>query len=173
MSRHRQRFYQRVEPERVHGPVALNTIGMAVSRATLLTKSEITHYLQPGRDGFERMRKAQATEADWVHLVSICSIALAVEEQGVVRGLLEVLTEADLALAAIGVRAMASGKGWRAPTLYASELQQLQALLRMHEFQLSKISWGEHRRAWQHATKSVVARGGRAIKALALEASES
>jgi hypothetical protein len=170
MSRNRTRFFERIEPDGRHGPRALNTMGMAISRATLLTVDEQTNVLQPSRDGFDRMRRGQATEIDWIHLVTVCAIALAIEEQGVVRGLLAVLTEADLALAAIGQRALAGGRGWRSPTLYAAEIVQLQTLLRMHAFQLGQITWGEHRRAWKHAAGSVVQRGGRAVKALDVEA---
>ena len=173
MSRNRQRFYQRIEPNRVHGAVAVNTVGMAISRATLLTEGEQEHLMQPSREGFERMRRGQATEMDWIHLVTICAIGLSIEEQGVVRGLREVLTEADEALAAIGARAMAGGSGWHSPTLYARELDQVQTLLRMHAFQLSKITWGEHRRAWKHAAGCVAQRGGRTVKAASVEASPS
>jgi len=162
----RARIYQRQEPRRVHGPVALNTMDMAISRATLLTTAEQAHLLAPAQEGFERMRKGQATETDWIHLVTVCAIGLAIEDGGVVRGLREVLTEADLCLAAIGLRATAGGNGWRNPTLYASEIQQLQTLLRMHAFQLSQVSWGEHRKAWKAAAGSVVANGGRAVKAV-------
>jgi hypothetical protein len=170
MSRNRQRFYERIDPDGRHGPRALNTMGMAISRATLLTEGEITQVLQPAREGFERMRRGQATELDWIHLVTVCSIGLSIEELGVVRGLKEVLTEADHALAAIAQRANTSGKGWKEPTLYASEIQQLQALLRMHDFQLHQVSWGEHRKAWKHAASSVVQRGGQTIKALGVQA---
>lgn len=163
MSR-RTHFYQRVEPRRVHGPVALNTMDMAISRATLLTKAEITNVMKPSREGFERMRKGQAREIDWVHLVTVCSIALSVEALGVVRGLQDDLTAADHALAAIALRATTGGNGWRAPTLYAAEIQQLQTLLRLHTFQLEQLSWGEHRAAWKHAETSVVQRGGKAVK---------
>lgn len=165
MSRNRQRFYQRIEPNRVHGPAAINTMDMARARATKLTLDEQTSVLKPATEGFERMRRGQATEIDWVHLVTVCAIALAVEDGGVVRGLREVLTEADLALAAIALRARRAGT-WCAPTLYAAEIQQLQTLLRMHAFQLSQLSWGEHRKAWKAAAGSVVANGGRTIKAL-------
>lgn len=167
MSRNRQRFYQRIEPRRVHGAVAVNTVDMAISRATLLTDAEQVHLLQPARDGFDRMRRGQATEMDWIHLVTVCVIGLSIEDGGVVRGLHEVLTEADQTLATIGQRAMAAGTGWRAPTLYAAELEQLQTLLRMHAFQLSQVSWGEHQRAWKHAASCVAQRGGRQVKATA------
>lgn len=162
----RTRFFERIEPNRVHGPVAINTVDMARCRATLLTQAEQTNVLKPAAEGFERMRRGQATETDWLHLVTICAIGLAVEDGGIVRGLREVLSEADLSLAAIGLRATQGGTGWRAPTLYVAEIQQLQTLLRMHTFQLSQISWGEHRKAWKAAAGSVVANGGRAIKAL-------
>ena len=162
----RTRFYERIEPNRVHGPVGTNNLDLARCRVTLLTQAEQTNVLAPAAEGFERMRRGQATETDWLHLVTICAIGLAVEDGGVVRGLREVLSEADLSLAAIGLRATQGGIGWRAPTLYAAEIQQLQTLLRMHTFQLSQISWGEHRKAWKAAAGSVVANGGRAIKAL-------
>lgn len=161
----RTRFYQRVEPARVHGPVAINTVDMARARATKLTQAEQTDVLKPATEGFERMRRGHATETDWVHLVTVCAIALAVEDGGIVRGLREVLTEADLALAAIGLRARRTGT-WCAPTLYAAEIQQLQTLLRMHAYQLEHISWGEHRKAWKAAASSVVANGWRTVKAL-------
>lgn len=169
MSRNRQRFFQRIEPNRVHGPVANNTMGMAISRATLLTEGEQTHLMQPSREGFERMRCGQATEMDWIHLVTVCSIGLSIEELGVVRGLQEVLTEADEALAAIGHRATLQGLGWKPPTLYAHELEKLRVLLRMHAFQLSQVTWGEHRKAWKHAASSVVQRGGQSVKALGVQ----
>lgn len=161
----RQRFFQRREPNRVHGPVAINTIDMARARATKLTQDEQTHLLKPATEGFERMRRGQATESDWVHLVTVCAIALAVEDGGVVRGLREVLTDADLTLAAIALRARHTGT-WCAPTLYGTEIEHLQTLLRMHAFQLGQISWGEHRKAWKAAASAVVANGGRSIKAL-------
>ena len=91
----RQRFYQRREPNRVHGPVAINTIDMARARATKLTQAEQAHLLKPATEGFDRMRRGQATENDWVHLVTVCAIALAVEDGGVVRGLREMFTAAD------------------------------------------------------------------------------
>lgn len=161
----RQRFYQRREPNRVHGPAAVNTMDMARARATKLTQAEQTNVLKPATEGFDRMRRGQATETDWVHLVTVCAIALAVEDGGVVRGLREVFTDADHTLAAIAMRARHTG-AWRAPTLYAAEIEHLQQLLRMHAFQLSQISWGEHRNAWKAAASSVVANGGRTIKAL-------
>lgn len=161
----RTRFFQRREPNRVHGPAAINTIDMARARATKLTQDEQAHLLKPATEGFERMRRGQATETDWAHLVTVCAIALAVEDSGVVRGLREVLTEADLTLAKIALRARHTGT-WCAPTLYAAEMDHLQTLLRMHAFQLQQISWGEHRKAWKAAASSVVANGGRTIKAV-------
>lgn len=161
----RTRFFQRREPNRVHGPAAINTMDMARARATKLTQDEQAHLLKPATEGFERMRRGQATETDWAHLVTVCAIGLAVEDGGVVRGLREVLTEADLTLAAIALRARHTGT-WCAPTLYAAEIEHLRQLLRMHAFQLQQISWGEHRKAWKAAASSVVANGGRTIKAV-------
>jgi len=169
MSRNRQRFYQRIEPRRVHGAINPDTMSAAMARATLLTEGEQAELLAPARHAFERMRQGQAGEADWVHLVTACAIALAIEDGGVVKGLAEVLTEADLALAAIAQRAMDSGTGWKPPTLYAAEILQLQTLIRMHAFQLSEITWGEHRKAQKHAVSSVVSRGGRAIQSLSVD----
>lgn len=73
-------------------------------------------------------------------------MALCIEEQGVVRGLHELLHQVDVYLAQIEARANASGS-WCSPTLYGHELVALQELLRLHTFQLEQLSAAEFHKA--------------------------
>lgn len=121
-------------------------IGLAVNSATRLTAAERDSVLEPLVAGLEAFRTGRATSQDWMNLVVATSVALCIEEQGVVRGLREPLHRADVILAQIEGRATAGGP-WRSPTLYGHELIALQELVRFHAFQIEQLSAAEFQRA--------------------------
>lgn len=131
-----------------------NPVQLAMAAAARLTAQEVQALLAPARDAATRMREGRASSDDWAALVGAVSLARAIEAQGVVRGLAEHLAGIDAALVAIEKRASSNtppgadaAEHWRAPTLYAHEIEALALLLQLHEFQLQQLSFGEWRSA--------------------------
>lgn len=148
--------------------IAMNPIGLAIATATAFTGEELRQLLAPAKAGLDAMRKGQATEDDWIHLVTAASTGISIERQGIVKGVGEPLHEADQALATIANRAMATGR-WRAPTLYSHEINTLDTLLQIHAFQLKSLSAGEFKAAQAHAAADTLRRGGKILKSITVE----
>jgi hypothetical protein len=148
--------------------IAENPIGLAIANATAFNAEELRQLLAPARAAMAAMRQGQATEQDWIHLVTAASTGLSIERQGVVKGVREPLQEADQALAIIATRAMAAGR-WKAPTLYAHEINTLDTLVQIHAFQLESLSWGEFKAAQAHAAADTLRRGGKVLKSITVE----
>ncbi|QHI99335.1 hypothetical protein GT347_15935 [Xylophilus rhododendri] len=140
-------------------PVSTNPMLLAMTRATLLTKPEIDATLEPVRAGFKALREGVANEGQWTHVVSVMNIADTIELQGVVRGARAHIQAAQLALAEIRMRAMASGH-WKPTALYYQELDNIDAGVDLFAFQLSQLSHGEYWRALDRAIAEVRSSGG-------------
>lgn len=124
-----------------------NPFLVARNHATLLTADELATMATPLRAAAERMRRGLASDNDWALLGGSLQLAMAIERQGVVRGLAGHLDEIDRALVAIEARATQAGV-WQAPTLYFHELDAVQLLLDLHLYQLQQLTYGEFRRAF-------------------------
>lgn len=139
-------------------PVHANPFVLARNMATALTAVELAQISVPVRAAFDRLRRGRAGAGDWCVLAGSLMLARNVERQGVVRGLAEHLARADAALAAIEARASAGG-AWRAPTLYADEIDAIDVFVDVHLFQLGQLSYGEFRAAYKTTDGQARTRG--------------
>ncbi|MVT38476.1 DUF4406 domain-containing protein [Acidovorax citrulli] len=139
----------------------------AMRRATRLTASEVAQAMAPLRAAECRLREGVATADQWAVVNTAMLIAREIEKQGVVRGLREHLDAALQALASIEARAM-PGTTWAPTALWFYELDAVREGLRLHQFQLEQLSFGE----LHAATSKVLARhqsAGGAVEARSLE----
>lgn len=139
----------RPAPARKYVPI-INAMEYVTERATTLTTDERTAMLKPARDGFKALREGVATEQQWAFVAGAVGLALSIEAQGIVRGMKEHFTAADLALAAVrkrvqeGVRGSAWGK---CTTLYFDEIAAINEAIDLHHFQLRQLAVFELRKA--------------------------
>lgn len=154
-------------PARRHGQVAADPVRTAILRATRLTRSEREAALQPARDGFKALREGVATYGEWCHVCTLVTIALAIEDQGVIRGMREHLQAAERAIDAVyrRVQQAEGGPTWgRRTTLYFQEIEALREAIALHDAQLQVLSAGELHAAVHAAERNVLAGGGRVIR---------
>jgi len=142
-----------------------NTLTLARHRAGKLSGEELASVMRPLQAAFTAMRRGVATELDWSHLASAVNVAMAIEAQGIVKGLREHFTAAELAIAGIKRRAMDSGE-WKPTALYYLELDALTTAIELHQFQLENLSHGEFNRALDHAEAEIRSTGGLVIQAV-------
>ncbi len=139
----------------------------AMRRATRLTASEVAQAMAPLRAAECRLREGVATADQWAVVNTAMLIAREIEKQGVVRGLREHLDAALQALASIEARAI-PGETWTPTALWFYELDAVREGLRLHQYQLEQLSFGE----LHAATSKVLARHqstGGAVEARSLE----
>lgn len=141
----------RKKPRQPRWPARADVISHAIMSATRLTDAEIDDVLQPVESGVTSMRQGQGTLADWSNLATACTIALTIEEQGVVRGLRGHLQTIDAALQAIAKRCD-TPRGWQRTALYFHEIDALGDLAFLHRHQLQALSAAEFKRAVDLAT---------------------
>lgn len=140
--------------------VSRDPMRLATNVATKLTPAEIATTIDPLRLAARHLREGVATEREWALLASAVNVAGAVERQGVVRGLAEHLAQAETALNAISRRALASGE-WKPTALYWQEIEHVNTLVDLHEYQLQQLSYGEAHRATLSAVAAIHRVGGR------------
>ena len=158
------------KPRRKYRPRAqvASPLALAMRRASKIPAGELAVVMEPILASFAHLREGVATEAQWMVLAGSVELALAIERQGVVRGVQGHLTAAERALAAIRHRAMDSGS-WRPPALYWQEIEALDTFLPIHKFQLENLSEGEWRRAADQAEAVVRSAGGQVLDIRELE----
>lgn len=110
------------------------------------------------------LRQGAATEQQWSVLAGCLDVALAIERQGIVRGLQLELQSAETALQAVYNRAT-SGPHWRAPTLHYQELAAVQEFVVLHAYQLHQLARAEYLKAVASALGAVQRTGGQAVLA--------
>lgn len=152
------------KPRRKYRPrvIAANPLDLALRRVRKIPAHEIAEVMDPVVDAFRAMREGVGSEDHWRLLASSVELAIAIEDQGVVRGLQEHLRAAETALSEIARRARADG-GWRATPLYFQELDQVRTFVDLHRIQLEQLSEGEWRKAHSLAVGRVISAGGRAF----------
>lgn len=145
----------------------MDNLVAAMLRATRLTRTEVAQAMAPLRAAECRLREGVATADQWAVVNTAMLIAEEIERQGVVRGLHEHFAAAVQALASIEARAM-PGETWMATSLWFHELDAVREGLRLHQYQLEQLSFGE----LHAATSKVLARhqsAGGAVEASSLE----
>jgi hypothetical protein len=135
---------------------------LAIHRATKVPAQEIAEVMAPITSSFKAMREGVATEDEWAVLAGTVELGLAIERQGVVKGLQGHLQAAEQSLAAIQRRAMASG-AWKPTALYYQEIEALDTFTWLHKTQLENLSGGEWRQAHDRAVAMVLSARGRVV----------
>ncbi len=129
-----------------------NPIAIALNNVSKLTADEVKELTHKPCDAFARMRQGRGTDDDWSQLHSICLIALGIEHHGVVRGLSEHLQTADKVLDAIKSRAYKSNPdAWTPTSLTANEIESIELLIDLYEYQIRQLSFSEYRNALTYA----------------------
>jgi hypothetical protein len=149
------------KPRRKYRPrlTTLDPVRLAMRRAAKIPAAEVAAVMEPVKQAFRAMREGVASERDWIILAGTVELALAVEREGVVRGILGHLTAAEDALRAIKHRAMDRG-AWRPTAMYWQEIEALDTFVLLHNTQLTNLSEGEFRRAHARAEATVLSAGG-------------
>lgn len=141
---------------------AANPVALAISNAGKLSDQERALRLQPLQFAFGRMREGIAKTDDWVVLASACNVAMAIELQGVVKGLREHLHSTELTLQAINQRAQ-DDRGPYPYALHVDEIDKLRTFLDLYAFQIGQLSRGELREATRYAVAEVSSSGGQVV----------
>lgn len=151
-------------------PKTPDTMVLALSRAAVPPKADREEVLGVLRSAIKALREGVATETQWAIAAGAVTVALAIEHQGIVRGLMEHLQAAGRALDGIHARAMHEGGGqWVRATLYYQELDALATFLDLHAFQLDKLGRAEFLKAIDKAQQRVITQGGTATVVRDLE----
>ncbi len=149
-------------PRHIHA----DPLRVARNQATTLTDAELAQISGPIRAAFDALRRGAATQDHWCVLAGALHMAQNIERQGVVRGLSHHLQAADAALVAVEQRATRTDH-WRAPTLYAAEIEAIDTLVDVHLYQVQQLSYGEFRAAYQQTVGQVRTRGGQVVMGVA------
>lgn len=152
---------QSKKPRKAYRPrfVTAHTMGLASHLAAKPQAREVDHLIRDVTAAATALREGVASNYQWSVIAGSLDVANAIERQGVVRGLKEHLTAADIALQAIYKRASLDD-GWRAPTLRYDELEAVREFVDLHAFQLKQLSRAEFMRAIQAAAGQILSNGG-------------
>lgn len=159
------------KPRQVRWPKHVDTMRTAKMRATRLTAAERADVLKPMLDSFTALRQGIATEWHWTQVASAICVALAIDEQGIVRGLRAHLVAADVALLAIAERAKPDMDGaWKPTSLHYHELDAISCAIDLHKYQLEQLAACEFHRAVAAAKAQILKDGGKVYAALGARA---
>lgn len=153
------------KPRRQRWLKSTETLAIARHNAQLLSKANKLAITNPLQAAFKALREGVATEMQWCVIAGNVAIALAIEEDGVIRGLRGHLDAADRALEGIQRRALASGS-WKPTALFYQELDDVRVAIHLHQEQLDVIARGEYLRAVDVAAAQVRSQGGIVIQAV-------
>jgi hypothetical protein len=158
------------KPRRLKYLPCINTMQVALMRASKLTAAELAQILDPLATAINAMVTGQpVTEAAWQHCASAVSVALSIERQGVVKGLADHLARIDAMLLQIATSCRDDGGIWlESPPIDAvpeSMHDDLRLLYELHQCQLSNLSSAEFYKALRHAIAEVQRVGGTVFEA--------
>lgn len=142
-------------------PVAVNNLELAIHGAAKPHRTDRADVLGKLTEAVQRLLTGVATELDWSVAAGAVSVAMAVERQGIVRGLQGHLVSADVALQAIYDRCRLPLM-WLRPTLTFQEMDAVRLLVELHTFQIEQLGRAEFLAAVDVATKNTLAQGHKA-----------
>lgn len=141
-------------------PVTADTMALAISLAAKPAAADRAEVLDVLRSAIKALREGVATEMQWAIAAGAVTLALAIERQGIVRGLMEHITTVGDALQDIHARALRTGGGrWIRVTLYFNEIDALNDLIWLHSLQLDKLGRAEFLAAIDKAQKNITTQG--------------
>lgn len=147
-------------PRKAYRPrqIAVNTLELALHKAAKPAREDRAEVLAKLREAIQALCTGVATEMDWSVAVGSVSVAMAIERQGVVRGLQGHLVSIEAVLQAIYDRCRLP-QMWLRPTLSFQEVEALQLLYELHAFQMEQLGRGELTAAIDEATRQTLAQG--------------
>ncbi len=147
-------------PRKAYRPrtVVANTLDLALHRAAKPAAADRDEVLGILRHAIQALREGVATEQQWSIVAGSVAVALAIERQGIVRGLHDHLRSTEAVLQAIYDRAMQAGR-WTRATLYWHEIDDLSAFMDLHAFQVAQLGRAEFLAAVDAAQRDIVAQG--------------
>jgi hypothetical protein len=151
------------KPRKAYRPrhIAVNTLDLALHRAGKPAREDRAEVLAKIDAAVRALCTGVATEMDWSVAAGAVAVALAVERQGIVRGLQEHLDSAEQALQAIYDRCRMP-RMWLRPTLTIQEVDAVRLLAELHTFQVEQLGRAEFIAAINAATKETIAQGHQA-----------
>ncbi len=150
------------KPRKPYRPrsVTADTMVLALHRAAKPAAADRAEVLDVLRSAIKALREGVATETQWAIAAGAVTVALAIERQGIVRGLMEHINTVSSALQDIYDRAIRTGGGrWIRVTLYFNEIDALNDLLWLHSLQLDQLGRAEFLAAIDKAQKHTITQG--------------
>lgn len=156
--------------KRPRWPATPHTLHKAHMRAARLTAAEVAQIMATLRPAADHILAGVGNRDHWAALAGACTLALAIEAQGIVRGLAGHLALAEGSLNAIAARAEIAAPGptgshaaqptWRPTPLRFDERDNIALLLDLIKYQLEQLSAGELAAATAKAAARVRQAGG-------------
>lgn len=131
------------KPRRVRYAPTANTMAIALHHAAKPSRADVGELLDAIKTAFKALRQGRASEREWSILAGTLDVALAVERQGVVRGLHGHLMAAEQALQTVYNRAMLAN-GWQPTALHYHELDAVHTFVDLHAYQVKQLSRAEY-----------------------------
>ncbi len=148
------------KPRKAYRPkqIAINTLELALHGAAKPARQDRAEVLAALEEAVQALCSGVATEMQWSTVAGSVSVALAIERQGVVRGLQAHLVSAEAVLQAIYNRCRLPAI-WLRPTLTLEEVEALKLMLELYAFQVEQLGRGEFLAAIDAATRETIAQG--------------
>lgn len=141
-------------------PIAADNLALALHHAAKPAAADRDEVLGILRQAIQALREGVATEHQWSIAAGSVAVAMSIERRGIVRGLHEHLRTTEIALQAIYDRALQVGGGrWVRVTLYWHEIDDLNAFLDLHAFQVAQLGRAEFLDAIDTAQRDIIAQG--------------
>jgi hypothetical protein len=141
-------------------PIAENPLAIAIHNAAKPAAEDRAEVIGILRNAVKALREGVATEHQWSIAAGSVTVALAIERQGVVRGLSGHLKNIEQALQKIYDRAIREGGGrWIRVTLWFDEIEALNDLVFFHKLQMDRLGRAEFLKAIDAAQKETIAQG--------------
>lgn len=147
-------------PRKAYRPkrVTHDTVAVAVHHAAKCSSDERQEIMAMFITAVTALRQGVATELQWSIAAGQLAVAMAIERQGKVRGLLGHLQHIEAQLQAVYDRATCTGR-WMRTALYYQELDALDLLVSLYKFQLAQLGRGEFMAAVRAAQQQNIADG--------------
>ncbi len=148
------------KPRKAYRPkhVTPDTLVLAAHQAAKPSDDERGQIMGMFHAAIKALREGVATELQWSIAAGQLGVAIAIERQGKVRGLLGHLKHIEVQLQAVYDRATCTGQ-WTRTALYYQELDALDLLVSLYRFQLAQLGRAEFIAAVHAAQKQNIADG--------------
>jgi len=141
-----------------------NPMALALHKASGFTRAELARIEAQLRGHFDALRAGHGTRHHFAGVSTFVELGLAIESQGVVRGLRDRFQAAErLLLQLKGTAERQGAAAWANPILTGPQIAMLDELVDLHLFQLKQLSYGEYQAAWRLMVGRVTSSGGEVL----------